>query len=277
MKPFKIVVTGGKGGTGKSTFSVLKARELLKKKKKVILCDCDVECPNDYLLIGEKLGKQKKYIFSYYPKLIKDKCNKCGLCVKACKSNAVFKPPEKTPVFVKELCSSCGACWIVCPNKAIKPKKEKVGQIFVSRPKKNLWLVTGLAKKAVEETGPIVMKTKEFALDLAKKKKADVVLFDTAPGIHCPVVAALLDCDIIYAITEPTPMGAHDLNLALELLKKMNLQFKVVLNQSDLGDKSRVEKVVKKFGKKIEKEIPHSKEILEFYSKGQLLDIKYNF
>ena len=40
----KIAVTGGKGGTGKSTVTVLMANKLIKEGKKVILCDCDVEC-----------------------------------------------------------------------------------------------------------------------------------------------------------------------------------------------------------------------------------------
>jgi len=55
----KIAITGGKGGTGKSTVAVLLANELVRKGKKVILADCDVECPNDYLLLGQKFGSQQ--------------------------------------------------------------------------------------------------------------------------------------------------------------------------------------------------------------------------
>ncbi|XOB40453.1 MAG: P-loop NTPase [Candidatus Nealsonbacteria bacterium] len=268
----KIAITGGKGGTGKSTFSVLMVNRLIKERKRVVLCDCDVECPNDYLLLGQKLKKARKNIYAEYPRLIKQKCKKCGLCVKKCRSNAVFQPPKKFPIFIKELCSSCGACWIVCPHNAIKQKREKVGQVFINRIKSNFWLVTGLANPVVEETGPIVLKTKKFALDFAKKQKADIILFDTAPGTHCPVISALLDCDLAYAVTEPTPMGAHDLNLILDLCQKLKVPAKVILNQADLGDKKKIYPIAKKFGVGVEKEIPYSRKLVEAYSKGRLLD-----
>ncbi len=270
----KIAITGGKGGVGKSTVAVLKAEQFVKRKKRIILCDCDVECPNDYLLLGERLKKPRKYIYNEYPKLLKTKCKKCGLCVRNCKNNAIFQAPGKFPVFIKDLCSSCGACWMVCPNNAIKRKKEKVGQIFVNKVRNNFWLITGLSNPGIEETGPIVLRTKEFALDFAKKQKADIILFDTAPGTHCPVISALLNCDLAMIITEPTPMGAHDLGLILRLCEKLKIPSKIILNQADLGDKREVISVLRKFKTKIEEEIPYSRELAESYSKGRLLNIE---
>ena len=46
-----IGVTGGKGGTGKSTVATALAVELAKNSK-VLLVDADVECPNDHLLLN---------------------------------------------------------------------------------------------------------------------------------------------------------------------------------------------------------------------------------
>ncbi|GAI46496.1 unnamed protein product, partial [marine sediment metagenome] len=178
------------------------------------------------------------------------------------------------PTFIKDLCSACGACWIVCPNKAIKRKKEEVGKIYLNK-KQNFYLITGIAKAGLEETGPVVIKTKEFALDFAKKVKADYILFDTAPGTHCPVISALMDCDFAYCVTEPTPMGAYDLNLILDLCQKLRIPAKVILNQADLGDKKRVQAITEKFKIKIEKEILYSKEIVEAYSKGRLSELNF--
>jgi len=268
----KIVVTGGKGGTGKSTVAILFANQLVKKGKKVVLADCDVECPNDYLLLGQKLKKPVKKIYAQFPKLIKKKCKKCGLCAKTCRSNAIFQAPGEYPVFIKDLCSACGTCWIVCPYGAIQPQKEETGKIFTNKIKNNFQLITGLAKAGLEETGPVVTKVKEFTLDFAKKTKADYVLFDTAPGIHCPVVSALIDCDAAFCVTEPTPMGAADLNLILDLCQKLKIPAKVILNQADLGDKRKISPIIKKYKTKIEKEIPYSKELVKAYSKGQLLN-----
>ncbi len=268
----KIAISGGKGGTGKSTIAILLARKFLRERKKVILCDCDVECPNDYLLLGQKLKNPVKRIFAEFPKLIKKRCKKCGLCAKTCRSNAIFQAPGQYPVFIRDLCSACGACWIVCPSGAIKPKKEESGKIFVNKLKNNFWLITGVAKEGLEETGPVVTEVKKFALNLAKKVKADYVLFDTAAGTHCPVISAIIDCDLVYAVTEPTPMGAHDLNLILGLCQKLKVSTKVILNQADLGDKRKIEKIAKNFKIKIEKEIPYSKKLVEAYSKGRLLN-----
>jgi len=267
-----IAITGGKGGTGKSTVSVLLANDLLNKGKKIILCDCDVECPNDYLILGQKLKKSQEKIYAEFPKLNKRKCKKCGLCSKTCQSNAIFQAPGKYPVFIKDLCSACGACSIVCPNKAIEPEKEEIGQIFLNQVKKNFWLITGLAKSGLEETGPVVTQTKKFVSKIAKKIKPDFILLDTAAGTHCPVISALLDCDLAYIVTEPTPMGNHDLNLILDLCQKLKLSTKIILNQSDLGIKKDINKIAKKFKSEIEKEILYSKKIAQAYSKGQLLD-----
>ncbi len=273
----KIGITGGKGGTGKSTFAVLFSLKLAKQGKKVILCDCDVECPNDYLVLGQKLKKPVKNIFAEFPVLIKEKCKKCGVCVKTCRQNAIFQPRDERgdlgyPVFIKDLCSGCGACWAVCPFGAIKKKKEKNGAIYVNKIKKDFWLVTGLANPGLEETGPIVDGAKKFALAFAERKKADYILFDTAAGTHCPVISALLGCDYAYCVTEPTPMGAYDLDLILRLSKKLKVPAKIILNQADLGNKKIIQKIAKKFKVKIEEEIPYSKKIAEAYSKGRLFD-----
>ena len=213
-----------------------------------------------------------------------------------------FLPLNKYPIFLPELCSGCGACWLICPEKAIKPKKVKTGKIFINQVnpvrklalqtekngfgydkqhiklsngvKKNFWLVTGEAKPGLEETGPVVAEVKKFVLNFAQKKKADLVLFDTAPGTHCPVIQALLNVDLAYIITEPTPMGGHDLKLILDLCQKLKVPVKIILNQADLGDKKIIEKVVKKCKIKTYKEIPYSKKLAEAYSKGELLSFK---
>ena len=281
----KIAITGGKGGTGKSTFSILLASNLAKKGKRVVLCDCDVECPNDYLLLGEKLGKFKKNVFAEFPKLDKRKCRKCGICVEKCPNNAIFQAPGEYPIFLRDLCASCGLCWNICPYGAIKPKEEKIGRIYLNKissqsrlanPKpRSFWLVTGLAKEGLEETGPIVRESKEFALSLTEKIKADYLLLDTAAGTHCPVINALLETDFAFVVTEPTPMGAYDLNLIMELCEKLKVPVEVILNQANLGQRKEVEKVVRKFGGKIVGEIPYSEEIVRAYSQGKLSELNY--
>jgi len=275
-----IAVTGGKGGTGKSTVSILLANKLRSEGKKIVLCDCDVECPNDHLLLGQKLKDPVEKVYAKFPKLNKEKCRRCGLCVQNCRSNAIFMPPNGYPVFLHELCSGCGLCWNLCPHKAINIEKKVVGEIFTTSvglpfyhtPVRQIrnFLVSGRSAGIVEETGPIVSKTRKFAEEFAKKVKADYLLLDTAPGTHCSVIRALIDVDLAFAVTEPTPLGAHDLKLILKLLKKLKVPTKIILNQANLGNRQPIDKIAKDFGVKIEFEIPYSEELIKAYSRGKL-------
>jgi MinD superfamily P-loop ATPase len=265
----KIVSTGVKGGVGKSTFAILLGFKLSNQGKKVVLCDCDVECPNDYLILGKKL-KNLRPIYKEFPVLDKEKCTKCGLCSETCKYNAIFWVKDKYPVFVYDLCSSCRACMIVCPVKAIKLKKKIVGESYINKINDNFWLVTGVSKPRILDIVPIVGDTKDRAMKLAKEENADYLIIDTAPGTHCNVIQALLNSDRVYAVTEPTPLGSHDLGLILELVKKLNIPAEIVLNKSDVGNRKEIENIAKKFNKKISIEIPYSEELVKAYCNKKL-------
>jgi len=104
------------------------------------------------------------------------------------------------------------------------------------------------------------------------RKKSDhyeFIITDTAAGTHCDVISALLGNDIALAVTEPTPLGAHDLELILKLLKVLKVPGKIVLNRSDVGDPGPVEKIAEKYGVEIISRIPYSKSVMESYSRGE--------
>jgi MinD superfamily P-loop ATPase len=264
-----IASTGVKGGVGKSTFAILLAFKMLKQKKKVILCDCDVECPNDYLILNQKL-KNSKPVFQEFPVLNEKKCKKCGLCSKVCRNHAIFWVKGEYPKFIPDLCAGCGACWIFCPYGAIEKRKVVVGKSFVNEIRDNFWLITGKSKAGVSETGPIVKEVKKRAIELGKKVNADYLIIDTAPGAHCNVIQALLNSDKVYAVTEPTPLGAYDLGVILELTKKLNLPTEIVLNKANLGNRKEIEEIARKFNSKISVEIPYSEELIRAYCTGNL-------
>jgi len=269
----KIAITGGKGGVGKSTVAILLANKLIKKGKKVVLLDLDVECPNDYLLLGQKLKRSVKKIYARFPKLNKEKCTQCGLCARNCRSQAIFMPPKGYPLFVHELCSSCGLCWHLCPRGAIEIGKKVIGQVFKSKVDNNFWLITGRSVGVVDETGPIVTKTREYGEKLAQKLKADYLLIDTAVGLHCGVIRALIGVDLAMAVTEPTPLGAHDLELILALLRKLKIRAKIIINQVDLGKERLIKGIAEKAGVSIKYRIPYSKKIVGAYCRGKLREV----
>ncbi|MBD3155028.1 MAG: P-loop NTPase [Candidatus Aenigmarchaeota archaeon] len=270
-----IASSGVKGGVGKSTFAILLAYKLSNQGKKIVLYDADVECPNDHLIINKEL-KNPEYLYQEFPKLDEEKCVKCGRCSEVCRENAVFWVKGKYPKFLHDLCTGCGSCWVSCPNNAITTEEKISGESFVNKVNDNFWLITGKSKVGLEETGPIVREVKSKAIRFAEENNADYLIIDTAPGTHCSVIQALLNCDKVYAVTEPTPLGSHDLGLVLKLVQRLDMPVEVVLNKSDVGDKKKTEEIASKFGTKISVEIPYSERLVKAYCEkdlGRVVDL----
>ncbi|UZE94085.1 MAG: ATP-binding protein [Candidatus Pacearchaeota archaeon] len=263
----RIAITGGKGGTGKSTVATALAVELAKKKK-ILLIDADVDCPNDHIILSIK-RKKEQAIYQSIPKFNHKKCIKCGKCAQVCRANAILSIKEKYPIFVSDLCIGCNACSIICPVGAISRTKKQIGTIYSGKGH-DINLVTGEMVIGYEEASPIVNAEKNFASK--KEQDYDFIIIDTGAGTHCNVIAALLGCDLALAVTEPTPLGAYDLELILELTKMLKIPAKVILNRSNVGDKNLIKKIVKKYKTKIIAEIPYKKEILEAFSRGKPIE-----
>ena len=237
----KIAVTGGKGGTGKSTVASSLAIEFARNKK-TMLVDADVECPNDHLLLNVK---RKKYanVYQPIPKWDFNKCTKCGKCAKVCKPNAIVFVKDKFPAFVKEVCIGCKACMVACPTGAISMSKKQIGTIYIGK-NYNINLIIGELKLGELASGEIVAELRKHADEINKKLKQEIVIIDSAAGIGCPVIASLIGTDYIVGVTEPTPSALHDLKRVLYLANHFKIKHGIVINKFDLE---------KKFCKKIEK------------------------
>ncbi|RLD18841.1 MAG: hypothetical protein DRI36_00400, partial [Caldiserica bacterium] len=85
----KIAVASGKGGTGKTTFSLI-LTEVLSKKFKIHLVDCDVEEPNCHLFLKFSDSFDRKKIYVFTPEIDLNKCNFCGRCAEVCKFKALI-------------------------------------------------------------------------------------------------------------------------------------------------------------------------------------------
>ncbi len=259
----KIAVTGGKGGTGKSTVATALSIEL-SKKGRVLLLDLDVDCPNDHLILSVDLKKVKD-VKIMMPKFDTNKCIKCGRCREVCMENAIVQVKGKYPIVVAEQCTGCRACKIACPADAIKEDEHVIGHIF--RGKGIIEMISGRLKPGIEESSLVVNAVRKYIKPI--EKDYDYIIIDTAAGTHCPVIAALLDADIGIAVTEPTPLGRHDVDLILELMERLGIKSYVLLNRSDISGKKDIEKTAKKHNTKILAEIPYSKEIMKRYSEGK--------
>ena len=269
-----IGITGGKGGTGKSTIATAIAYGLAKSNK-VLLVDADVDCPDDHLLLNIE-RKLYKVVEQRIPKWDLDRCVKCGLCGTVCKTNAIVSVIGRNPIFMKRQCNGCGCCMFKCPSDAISWDKKEIGEIFVGK-RYDVDLLSGELRANEPVSEFVVNSLNEIIKE--RSEDYDFIIIDTAAGTHCPVIAALEMCDKVYAVAEPTPLGKHDLEIILQLLRKLRVDSEIVLNRSDIGKKDVILKLAQEFGVPIVCEIPYSKDIVDSYSKGvpienkQIIDI----
>ncbi len=260
----KIAITGGKGGTGKSTIATSLAVEL-SKKNKILLIDADADCPNDHLILSIK-RKKIKDVFQLIPKWDFKKCIKCGKCSMVCKQHAIVFVKGKYPIFIPEQCNGCRACMFACPTNAIGKDNKKVGSIYEGK-KGNIDFLSAELEPNQPSSEFVINALNDYIK--SKNKKYDFILVDTAAGTHCDVIAALEKSEIALAVTEPTPLGEHDLKLILELLRVLKIPSNIVLNKANVGDKNLIKRLASKFNTKIIAEVPYEKSIMESYSKGK--------
>lgn len=263
-----IAITGGKGGTGKSTVATALAYEL-SKKNSVLLVDADVDCPNDHLLLNIK-RKELKIVYQRIPKIDQEKCIKCGKCGNVCKTKALITIKDKNPIFIQEQCNGCGSCKIVCPENAITWQDKEIGKLYTGS-RDNLNLLSGDLKTNQPISEFIVNHLNEEIEKI--KDRYDYVIIDTAAGTHCPVIVSFELANKVIAVTEPTPLGVHDLEIILRLLEKIKKNGSVIVNRSDVGDLKKVQDLITKYDTEIIFKIPFSKEIVDSYSKGDPIQI----
>ncbi len=263
-----LCVTGGKGGTGKSTVATNLAAELTARGRRVLLLDLDVDEPNDHLLLGAR-PEGREPVRKWVPKIDPATCTKCGSCAQACRTHALVQAPGKVPVFLPNLCSGCRACQAACPAGAILDEWVELGWTY-STEALGIRLLWGELRVGERESAKVVSAAKERARSEIRERGVDLAIVDTAPGAHVDVAKSIAGCDVALAVTEPTPFGAHDLDRILRLTEALGVRAEVVLNRSDLAKgRGLVESVCSARGVRIVAEIPTDPEVLSSYLEGR--------
>jgi MinD superfamily P-loop ATPase len=259
-----IGITGGKGGVGKSTIAVNIAEAFVQLGYKVSLVDADVDAPNDHILLNIPLRNAIDVMVTV-PLIDDEKCTQCRECVDICRLNALIMPKESSPQLIGE-CNGCEACILVCPSNAIERGKRIVGKTYKTGLDR-FTLFSGELFPGAEESAFIVTALKKRAFHDAEG--ADIIIVDTSPGTHCNVIHALTGSDEAYAVTEPTPLGVHDLRLALKLLQTLNINNSIILNRSDLpGVRDQVDAIAKANNIEVSVTIPMDDLLFKSYIEG---------
>ncbi len=250
----KIAVASGKGGTGKTTISTNLALSL----ENVQLLDCDVEEPNAHIFLKPEIKKQTP-VYIPVPKIDKNKCDYCGKCAEFCEFNAIAVFNKQAMVF-SDLCHGCGGCLLVCPKNAIAEEYKEIG-VIKKGVARDIEFVYGELNIGEPMAVPVIRRVKD---EIDKDKTVNI---DASPGASCPVIAAVHGSDYCILVTEPTPFGLHDLRLAVETMREMDIPLGVIINCDGIGDQ-KVQEYCKKESIPILLKIPMDRRIAELYSRG---------
>ncbi len=261
----KIAIASGKGGTGKTLIST--ALALSNEGSSYV--DMDVEEPNGSIFIKPAIEKELRYTVPI-PKFNLDICTFCGKCADACVYNAISVIPQaKKILFFEELCHSCGVCNFVCPARgAIVEVPREIGTIKIGNGGDFL---EGVLDIGVPSSVPLLSGMKKYY------PKNDLVFIDSPPGTSCPVVETIKDADFVILVTEPTPFGLNDLELALEVVRELRKPHGIVVNKHEETNTSARE-FAREQGVEILMEVPFRRDIAEAYSRGiSLIEIDSSF
>ncbi len=258
-----VTVASGKGGTGKTTI----ATNLALVSPGAQYLDCDVEEPNGHLFLRPEISETREVTLPI-PRIDEKLCNGCGLCAEACEFNALARVGKKIMSF-PDLCHGCGACLFVCPEKAISEEQKVIGRLEIGRAHGaggagEFDFAHGISRIGNPLTPPIIKEVKKLA------RKENFVVVDAPPGTSCPMVQTLIGSDFCLFVTEPTPFGLNDLELAVGVARQLEIPCGIVINRSDSGDQ-RIRDYCARENIPMLLEIPFDRDLAFAYSKGEAI------
>jgi MinD superfamily P-loop ATPase len=121
--------------------------------------------------------------------------------------------------------------------------------------------VNGVLNVGEPMASPLIQKVKK------RIQNDKVVILDAPPGPACPVIEKVKGSNFWLLVTEPTPFGLNDLELAVGMLEKLRIPKGVVVNRADIGD-HKAGDFCKSQNIPVLMEIPLDPKIAESYSKG---------
>ena len=152
---------------------------------------------------------------------------------------------------------------LVCPENAISEKQRELGQVE-SGHKNGISFTHGRLRVGEPMSPPLIKKVQTHI------QPGSINIVDAPPGTSCPMVTTIKDCDFVVLVTEPTPFGLHDLKLAVEVARKLNIGCGLVVNRSDIGN-SDVPRYAEEENIPVLLNIPFERRFAELYSRGKLI------
>jgi len=258
-----VAVASGKGGTGKTTVAVSLT---VVWDGPVLAVDLDVEEPNLHLFLHPAIAGSEMAHMTV-PQVEEAKCTYCGACSELCQFKAISVFNQVILTF-PEMCHGCGGCMAICPEKAIAPGQRELGEISWGQAGDAGFLAGRL--RIGEAMSPPLMRRVKARLDQMLAATGGDAIIDAPPGVSCPAVNAVMDSDVILLVTEPTPFGFYDFQLAWEAFTPLGKPLGAVINRAGLGNDA-IYRFCWEKGLPILAEIPYDRAIAEAYSCGRII------
>jgi MinD superfamily P-loop ATPase len=259
-RPLRLAVASGKGGTGKTTIATNLAVALGETGARVAYVDCDVEEPNGHLFLRPVI-RQRREVSIPVPVVDETRCTRCGACGTACRFSAILMLPKKVLTF-PHLCHGCGGCTRACPEDAIREAPRPTGTVEEGVAGE-VGFVHGTLAVGEAMAPPVIRAV------LAAAPADRTLVLDAPPGTSCPVITSIKTADVVLLVTEPTPFGLNDLELAVDMVRALGLPFGVAVNRAGTGDRG-VYEYCARAGIPVVLELPDDRRIAEAYSRGEL-------
>jgi MinD superfamily P-loop ATPase len=260
----RIAVASGKGGTGKTTIATSLALSLTELGTPPVFLDGDVEAPNAHLFLRPAF-EQRQEVAIQIPQVDQSKCTWCGKCAEVCQYHAIVIMGRKTLVF-PQLCHGCGSCARICPEHAIREVPQGIGVLECGPARSGISFARGVLNIGEPMAVPVIRQLKRWA----EPRPDQLTILDAPPGTSCPVVESMREADFILLVTEPTPFGLHDLRLAVQVARELDIPIGVVINRDGTGDE-RVDEFCHLEGLPILLRVPFERVIAEGVARGKAL------
>lgn len=254
-----IAIASGKGGTGKTTVATSLA--LAISGSSPVILDCDVEAPNAHLFLKPQFD-QRQQVSMLIPEVDESRCTGCGRCAEVCQFHAIVVLAGKVLVF-PELCHGCGSCGLNCPEEAILEVSRPLGILEAGTAMDGIRFSHGVLNIGEPMAVPVIHQLKNWR----PFPNGEVVIRDAPPGTSCPVVESIRGADFVILVAEPTPFGLHDLRLAAQLTRELDLPAGVIVNRDGVGD-AGVDETCRQEGLPIMMRIPLDRRIGEAIARG---------
>lgn len=261
-----VAVASGKGGTGKTTVAASLATIW---DGPLVAVDLDVEEPNLHLFLHPTIeGSEPAYI--EVPVVDASRCTYCGTCSDLCQFKAISVMGKLVLTF-PEMCHGCGGCIALCPEKAISPGTRELGEISWGRAGYGgrVGFLMGRLRVGEAMSPPFMRLVKAKLNGMIAVSPRDAII-DAPPGVSCPAVNAVLDSDLVLLVTEPTPFGFYDFQLAWEAFTPLGKPVAAVINRAGLGN-DEIYRFCRDKEVPILAEVPYDRAIAEAYSRGLVI------